>query len=214
MDRSGWISRAALGGVRGGLRGGLRGYRLGGLLGGFLGGLLLIAPGTQGVAQAAAPGTGTRAQVAAARADLHKGRVTDTRHHSFETLVRPGGISIYLYALGRGPLAADGASGEITLLRADGSRTAVPLVVARPPRRSRIVYFCPMHPDVVRRKPGVCRKCGGMRLPAQNRLYAKLDPALALPDSAAVHIRGLDGIVEREVRFTIGLGPGGSRRSG
>jgi Cu(I)/Ag(I) efflux system membrane fusion protein len=51
----------------------------------------------------------------------------------------------------------------------------------------RVVYTCPMHPDVVQDAPGKCEKCGGMDL-VRKEIPAAADASdvLAVPESAVV----------------------------
>jgi hypothetical protein len=138
-----------------------------------------------------------------AKSELHGGHVTMTRNHHFETLFSPDGIRIFTYTADQAPQMTEKAKGRVTLTFKDGSTKVLPLVMQRPSDREKTAYFCPMHQDVVQMEPGVCPKCGGMKLYAQDYLFGKADLSGVEPGSlkASVAIEGL-AKPETEVTFT------------
>jgi Cu(I)/Ag(I) efflux system membrane fusion protein len=60
--------------------------------------------------------------------------------------------------------------------------------MARPPSdgRTRTVYWCPMHPEVVCDEPGKCEKCGGMDLVKKEIPAIGPKDVLAVPETAVV----------------------------
>jgi hypothetical protein len=95
------------------------------------------------------------------------------------------------------------ATGRVTLRFKDGSIQEIPLRAQTPAEGEQTVYFCPMHQSVVQMEPGVCKQCGGMKLFAQDYLYAKADLSKVETGTlkATVRIEGLNG-PESEVTFT------------
>jgi hypothetical protein len=138
-----------------------------------------------------------------AKSELHGGHVTMTRNHHFETLFSPDGIRIFTYTAEHAPQMTEKAKGRVTLTFKDGSTKVLPLVTQRPSDREKTAYFCPMHQDVVQMEPGVCPKCGGMKLYAQDYLFGKVDLSGVEPGTlkASVAIEGL-AKPETEVTFT------------
>lgn len=58
---------------------------------------------------------------------------------------------------------------------------------APPDAKPRVVYWCPMHPEVVRDEPGECAECGGMKL-IRKEIPVGPGPSdvLAVPETAVV----------------------------
>ena len=141
-------------------------------------------------------------------APLHHGQLSVSGAHSFETVISPDGLRIYLYTPAKTPAMVEGATGIATLTFKDGTTKGVPLVSELPAKEEPAVYFCPMHADVVRMQPGVCEKCGGMTLFTQNRLYGKVDlsQAEAGTVTAMVRLTGLEG-KEKMASFTVTNAP-------
>ncbi len=137
------------------------------------------------------------------KCELHLGQVSMTKAHHFETVFAADGIRIYFYTGDQSPLLVEKAEGKATLRFKDGTSREIPLVLQKPKEGERTVYFCPMHEDVVQMEPGECLKCGGMRLFAQDYLYAKADLSKVEPGAleATIRIKGLSG-GEPEALFT------------
>ncbi len=145
---------------------------------------------------------GTAATHTHEKCTLHGGQVSMTKFHHFETVFAPDGIRVYIYTEQQSPMVADGVKGNVTMTFKDGKKKGVPLDVEAPAEGEKTVYFCPMHSDVVQMEPGVCPKCGGMKLFTQDRLYAKVDLSKVEPGTleAAFNITDL-GDPEPQVRF-------------
>jgi hypothetical protein len=134
----------------------------------------------------------------------HGGAVAMTKAHHFESVWSKDGLRLYLYTDAQAPLAVGKAAGTVTFLLKNGASQEVVFAKEAPgAQETPIVYFCPMHPEVVQMAPGVCPKCGGMKLFVQDRLVAKRNLAEAVPGAlkAVVKIAGLAGD-EKEVTFT------------
>lgn len=145
---------------------------------------------------------------AAASADTikapHGGQLTVTKSHEFETLYAADGIRVYMYSSDLSPEMAAQGGGKLTLKLADGSIRELPLVAQKPKEGEKTLYFCPMHKDVVQTNPGVCTQCGGMKLYAQDHLYARTDLSGVAPETvqAFISIAGLKGS-EPKATFTV-----------
>jgi hypothetical protein len=129
------------------------------------------------------------------RSMLHGGQVAMTKQHHFETVFAPDGIRVYIYTEAQAPMTVDTAKGSVALTFKDGKKMTVPMVLEAPAANEKTVYFCPMHPDVVQMEPGVCPKCGGMKLFTQDRLFAKVDLSKVERGTmeAAINITDLEG---------------------
>ncbi len=137
------------------------------------------------------------------KCELHGGQVTMTKQHHFETLFAPDGIRLYVYSANQAPLMVEKAKGSVSLKSKAGATKEIPLVLMAPKEGEETVYFCPMHADVVQKEPGVCKQCGGMKLYAQDYLFAGADLSKAEPGTvkAVLHVTGLGGS-EPEATFT------------
>lgn len=126
-----------------------------------------------------------------------------TKQHHAETVFAPDGIRVSLYSEKQAPIMVEKATGTASLKFKDGTTNQVALVTEAPKEGDKAVYFCPMHKDVVQMEPGICKQCGGMKLFAQDALFAKVDLSKVEPGTMKVtfHIKGLKGI-EREATFT------------
>jgi len=146
---------------------------------------------------------GETAEASCAKSALHGGQVTRTPNHHFETTFDPDGIRIFTYSADQAPQMTDKAKGVVTLKFKDAPAREIALVVQQPQKGERTVYFCPMHADVVQMEPGICEKCGGMKLYAQDYLFAKADLAKVAPGTleTVVSIEGLK-VPESKVTFT------------
>jgi hypothetical protein len=130
-----------------------------------------------------------------AACELHGGVVDMTRSHHFETTFAEDGVRVYMYSADQKPMMFTKATGTASLVFSDGTKQEVPLVLRSPAEGERTVYFCPMHPAATQTEPGVCEKCGGMKLMAQNYMMASADLSQAKPGSLKVmiHLTGLRG---------------------
>jgi len=136
---------------------------------------------------------GETPQHSCAQSELHGGRVTMTQNHHFETLFSPDGIRIFTYSADQAPQMTEKAKGQVTLKFKDAPAQELAFVVQQPQKGEQTVYFCPMHKDVVQMEPGVCKQCGGMKLFAQDYLFAKADLSKVDPGTleAIVSLEGL-----------------------
>lgn len=130
------------------------------------------------------------------KAERHHGEVEMTRAHHFESTWSPDGLRLYLYTAAQAPMNVKGATGSVTFRMSDGSSKEVALVREAPAEGEEpTVYFCPMHPDVVQMKPGICTQCGTMKLFIQDRLFAPMDLRAVKPGEVKgfVKVTGLKG---------------------
>jgi hypothetical protein len=146
----------------------------------------------------------TRGGSAPLRAPLHGGVLSTVDTGRFETVFALEGLQVYVYTEEGAPAMVEAATGKAVVTVAGGRSVEVPLAMEIPTAKEPAVYFCPMHPEVVRTRPGVCDKCGGMRLYTQNRLAGRIDLSQAKRGSvtADVALRGLSGKV-KEARFSV-----------
>lgn len=135
--------------------------------------------------------------------ELHGGKLVSTPAGNFETVFAADGIRIYFYTSEKAPAMVEGQSGSVALKIAGGASEEVRLIAEAPAEKESIVYFCPMHPEVVQMTPGECEPCGGMVLYEQNRLFGKADLSKVKPGAvtAEIKIRGLQGKL-KEARFS------------
>jgi hypothetical protein len=133
----------------------------------------------------------------------HGGIVSMTKGHAFETVVAPHGIRVYLYTDEHAPAMVEKATGLATLTLPGDKTAAVKLAPEIPGDKEPATYFCPMHAEVVRDKPGECELCGGMKLFKQDRLYGPFDFSKMKLDEvkATIHVTGMRG-AEKEATFT------------
>jgi hypothetical protein len=138
------------------------------------------------------------------KSELHGGKVTMTKDHHFETRFAADGVRVFIYTANQAPQMVEKAKGEATLEIAGRSPQETAFVVQKPLPGESTVYFCPMHENVVQKEPGVCAACGGMKLFAQDYLFAKADLGAVAPGAleAMVHIEELKGS-EPEVVFSV-----------
>jgi hypothetical protein len=138
-----------------------------------------------------------------ARASLHGGMVTMTKESHFETVFTPEGIRVFRYSASQAPLMIKAAAGAATLVFADGTKREIPFAATKPATGEPTVYFCPMHEEVVQSEPGQCAPCGGMKLFAQDYLFAKADLSSVETGTlkATIHLTNLGG-KETEATFT------------
>jgi hypothetical protein len=138
------------------------------------------------------------------RAPLHGGVLSTDDTGRFETVFAPEGLQVYLYTKEGAPAMVEAATGKAVITVAGGRSVEVPLAMEIPTAKEPAVYFCPMHPEVVRTRPGVCDKCGGMKLYTQNRLAGRIDLSRAKQGSvtADVALRGLSGRA-KETSFSV-----------
>ena len=136
-------------------------------------------------------------------APLHGGVVNATQSYVFETVVSNDGLRVYLYTKAKTPAMVDKATGKAMLKLPGGKSMEVNLVHEVPDTTDAVVYFCPMHPEVVQDMPGKCDLCRGMVLYEQDRLFAKADLSGLKPEdlSAMIRVSGLRGR-EKEATFT------------
>ncbi len=136
-------------------------------------------------------------------AELHRGQVTMTEKHHFETVFTVDGIRVYGYTGQQGPQRFGKATGTATLKFKDGTQKVVALAGMEPDGKEKTAYFCPMHPEATQFEPGVCQKCGGMKLMVQNSLFGRVDLLQVKPGDLKVTVKldGLDGD-ERTATFT------------
>ncbi len=135
--------------------------------------------------------------------ELHGGKLITTPAGNFETVFAADGIRVYFYTSEKAPAMVEGQTGSVMLKIAGGASQEVPLSPEAPGEGEAIVYFCPMHPEVVQMTPGECDPCGGMVLYEQNRLFGRADLSQAKPGAvtAEIRIRGLQGKL-KEARFS------------
>jgi hypothetical protein len=138
------------------------------------------------------------------QAPLHGGVLSLAGENWFETVFAAEGLQVYLYTKEGAPAMVEGATGKAVVKSASGKPVEVPLAMEIPSGKEQTVYFCPMHPEVVQMRPGVCEKCGGMKLYTQNRLTGRVDLSRAKPGSvtADVALQGVSGKQE-DVRFSV-----------
>jgi len=165
----------------------------------FLALLLAVASGS--AVTFAAPGDPAGDQ--AAPASRHGGVMSVTKGHAFETVVAPHGIRVYLYSDEHGPAMVEKAVGQATLSLPGDKTVTVKLVPEVTGDKEPATYFCPMHVEVVRDKPGECELCGGMKLFKQDRLYGQVDLSQVKLDElkATIQVKGMRG-AEKEATFT------------
>lgn len=128
-------------------------------------------------------------------APLHGGVVARTGTDVFETLITPQGVRVFVYTDELGPANVGKAIGTARLKLPDGRTLDLSLTRREPAGEEPKSYFCPMHPQVVRREPGKCELCGGMILYVQDHLFGPADLAGIDPGGIAATIRvtGLGG---------------------
>jgi hypothetical protein len=133
----------------------------------------------------------------------HGGIMSMTKGHAFETVVAPHGIRVYLYTDEYAPAMAEKATGLATLSLPGEKTVTVKLTPEIPGDKEPATYFCPMHAEVVRDKPGECELCGGMKLFKQDRLYGQFDLSKVKLDEvkATIRVTGMRG-AEKEATFT------------
>jgi hypothetical protein len=142
-----------------------------------------------------------------------------TKQHHFETVFAADGVRVYAYTHEQAPMMIEKAKGTISLVTKEGTKKDVALARAAPVEGESAVYFCPMHPAVVHKEPGVCTLCGGMKLYQQDCLFGKVDLSKVEPGSmkAIVRVTDLEG-TEKEVTFAASFPtpevPGGKEPSG
>ncbi len=127
----------------------------------------------------------------------HGGIMTSTKANLFETVIAADGIRIFRYGLDGAPRSIDEAGGTIEVKLPGGAKQKVDLERGVPAEGMQAIWFCPMHPEVVRDASGACPICG-MSLIAQDFLYAPIELEL----SGAAHGHGAEG---REVEARIKL---------
>ena len=164
---------------------------------------------------ATAPATASVTATTPQPGELHGGKLSSTPAGNFETVFAADGIRIYSYTPDKAPAMMEGTSGSVALKIAGKKSQTVALVVEVPADKEPAVYFCPMHADVVQMTPGMCTKCGGMKLYQQNRLFGKADLSQAKPGSvtAEIKIQGLQGKI-KEVSYTVTNAPAEAAASG
>jgi 3',5'-cyclic AMP phosphodiesterase CpdA len=163
------------------------------------------ADSTRTFAPGSTPGKDNPASARAPlRAPLHGGVLSIVDGNKFETVFDAGELQVYLYTGEGAPAMVEGATGKALVKIAGGKSVEVPLVMEVPAGTEPAVYFCPMHPNVVQMRPGICEECGGMVLYTQNRLVGRIDLSRAKPGSATAEItlRGVTGR-ETEARFSV-----------
>lgn len=133
----------------------------------------------------------------------HGGIISVTKGHAFETVVAPHGIRVYLYTDEHAPAMVEKATGQATLSLPGDKTVTVKLGQEIPGDKEPATYFCPMHAEVVRDKPGECEPCGGMKLFKQDRLSGQVDLSkVALGEvKAMIRVTGMRG-AEKEATFT------------
>lgn len=151
----------------------------------------------------ATPSLTALAATDALTAPLHGGVVTETDSHVFETLIDRGGVHVWFHTDERAPAMVGRAGGTATLKLPDGQVREVALVLRTPAAGAPGVFFCPMHPEVVRKEPGQCEPCGGMILFHQDELFGAVDLAGVDPRevTAQVRLTGLKGR-QKEASFS------------
>ena len=145
---------------------------------------------------------------------MYGGKTWQSKEHIFETVFMPDGVRVYMYSTTKSPQALDGAAGTVSLKFKDGTTKDVTLAVQAPASGDKALYYCTMHPEVVKTEPGNCPKCN-MALVEQNRLFGAQDLSQVKPGDikATVHLTGLGG-TESEVSFTEVNGHGHRADSG
>ena len=133
----------------------------------------VIAPGRKVTATASAyPGETFEGAVAFVDPFLDKAtRTADVR----VDLANPGGRlkpGMYVAATVRVPIAEIEPFKSMTRPADDG--------------KPRVVYWCPMHPEVQQDTPGECAKCGGMKLVKKEIPAGVAGGVLSVPESAVV----------------------------
>ncbi len=162
---------------------------------------LLLAMASGSTVTFAAPGDPAGEQ--AAPPPRHGGVMSVTKGHAFESVAAPHGIRVYLYTDEHGPAMVENAAGQATLSLPGDTTVTVKLVPETPGDKEPATYFCPMHVEVVRDKPGECELCGGMKLFKQDRLYGQVDLSKVKLDElkATIQVKGMRG-AEKEATFT------------
>jgi hypothetical protein len=147
--------------------------------------------------------TGDPAAGQAGMTSRHGGIMSMTKGHAFETVVAPHGIRVYLYTDEHAPAMTEKATGVATLSLPGDKTVTVKLTPEVPGDKEPATYFCPMHAEVVRDKPGECELCGGMKLFKQDRLYGQFDFSQVKLDDvkATIRVTGMRG-AEKEATFT------------
>lgn len=148
---------------------------------------------------AAAGDPGTQATMTA----RHGGVISTSKGHAFETVVAPHGLRVYLYTDEHAPAMVEKATGVATLTLPGDKTATVKLAPEVPGDKEPTTYFCPMHAEVVRDKPGECELCGGMKLFKQDRLYGQFDLSKVKIGEvkATIRVTGMRG-AEKEATFT------------
>ena len=146
-------------------------------------------------AKAAPVSVAADSSVASLKAPLHGGVLRSVDQDRFETVFTAKGLQVYLYTQEGAPAMVQGATGKALVTFAGGKSVEVPLVMEIPSGKEPAVFFCPMHPEVVQMRPGICEKCGGMILYTQNRLSGLVDLSRAKSGSvtAVVTLQGVTG---------------------
>jgi hypothetical protein len=155
-------------------------------------------------AKAAPDSVAADSSVASMKAPLHGGVLRSADEDRFEAVFAAEGLQVYLYTQEGAPAMVGGATGRALVTFAGGKPVEVPLVMEIPSGKEPAIFFCPMHPEVVQMRPGICTKCGGMKLYTQNRLFGLVDLSLAKPGSvtAEVTLQGVTGR-QNDATFTV-----------
>jgi hypothetical protein len=140
---------------------------------------------------------------------LHGGTVAQTKDHYFEVVFSPDGARVYMYTAEQGPMMIRRAAVGSATLNYIKKKKEIPMLIDAPKDGEKTVYFCPMHAEVVQMEPGICTKCGTMKLYSQNYFFAKADLSKVSPDaiSARFEVSGLKG-PEAEAKFSVPNSPG------
>jgi len=165
--------------------------------------LLGVALGLSAQAATVSSGSATHHHaVRSGHRGLYGGKTWEGKEHVFETVFTPDGLRIYMFTPERTPASLEGASGTVTLKFKDGSTKELTLAPQGPASGDKTIYYCTMHPDVMKTEAGKCPKCN-MDLVAQNRFFGAADLSQAKPGTvtAEIHLTGLGGN-EKEVTFT------------
>jgi hypothetical protein len=174
---------------------------------------LVLGLATWSETAVAAGGVGAKPAPDAAEADsglasktapLHGGVLRSVDQDRFETVFTAEGLQVYVYTREGAPAMVEGATGKALVTFAGGKSVEVPLVMEIPSGKEPAIFFCPMHPEVVQMRPGICEKCGGMKLYTQNRLSGRVDLSQAKPGSvtADVTLQGVTGR-QKDATFTV-----------
>lgn len=133
---------------------------------------------------------------------MHGGVLNTTKEHTFESVLGPDGIRVYVYTDEKAPSMVEKAKGTAMLKLEDGRSLELKLAPETPGEKEAGIYFCPMHPEVVQETPGECDLCGGMILYKQDRLFGKADLSGVNPErvNAMIRLTGLSGR-EKEATF-------------